>query len=49
VLGAIVGGWVMRQAGNGPAESFIGAVAVAILGSIIVRLVLRAIEGGPGR
>jgi uncharacterized membrane protein YeaQ/YmgE (transglycosylase-associated protein family) len=49
VLGAVVGGWVMREAGNGPTESFIGALAVAILGSIIVRLVLRAIEGGNRR
>jgi uncharacterized membrane protein YeaQ/YmgE (transglycosylase-associated protein family) len=45
VLGAIVGGWVMRQAGNGPTESLIGSIAVAILGSIIVRIVLRAVEG----
>jgi uncharacterized membrane protein YeaQ/YmgE (transglycosylase-associated protein family) len=45
VLGAVVGGWLMRELGNGPTESLIGAIAVAILGSIIVRLVLRAIEG----
>ena len=45
VLGAIVGGWLMRELGNGPAESFIGALAVAILGSIVVRMILRAIEG----
>jgi len=45
VLGAVVGGWLMRELGNGPTGSFIGAIAVAILGSIIVRLVLRAIEG----
>lgn len=44
VLGAIVGGWLMRQLGNGDAETFIGSVAVAILGSIVVRLVLRALE-----
>lgn len=49
VLGAVVGGWLMRELGNGPTESFIGAVAVAILGSIIVRLILRSIEGGPRR
>jgi uncharacterized membrane protein YeaQ/YmgE (transglycosylase-associated protein family) len=45
VLGAIVGGWLMRELGNGAAESFVGALAVAILGSIVVRMVLRAIEG----
>lgn len=44
VLGAIVGGWLMRQLGNGDAETFVGSVAVAILGSIVVRLVLRALE-----
>ncbi len=44
VLGAVVGGWVMRSLGNGDTETFIGSVAVAILGSIIVRVVLRAIE-----
>jgi uncharacterized membrane protein YeaQ/YmgE (transglycosylase-associated protein family) len=45
ILGAVVGGWLMRQLGNGPTESFIGALAVAIIGSIIVRVILRAIEG----
>jgi uncharacterized membrane protein YeaQ/YmgE (transglycosylase-associated protein family) len=44
ILGALVGGWLMRELGNGQTESFIGAIAVAILGSIIVRLVLRALE-----
>jgi len=44
VLGAVVGGWLMRQLGNGDAETFIGSVAVAILGSIVVRMVLRALE-----
>ena len=45
VLGAVVGGWLTRQLGNGQTEGFIGAIAVAIIGSIIVRIVLRAIEG----
>jgi len=45
ILGGIVGGWLMVQLGNGPTESNIGALFVAILGAIIVRLVLRAIEG----
>jgi uncharacterized membrane protein YeaQ/YmgE (transglycosylase-associated protein family) len=44
VLGAIVGGWLMRQLGYGDAGTFIGSVAVAILGSIVVRMVLRALE-----
>ena len=45
VLGAVVGGWLTIQLGNGPTESYIGAIALAIVGSIIVRIVLRAIEG----
>jgi uncharacterized membrane protein YeaQ/YmgE (transglycosylase-associated protein family) len=49
ILGAVVGGWLMVQLGNGPTESNIGALFVAILGSIIVRVILRAIEGGSRR
>ena len=49
ILGAVVGGWLTRQLGNGPAEGFIGALVLAVIGSIIVRLVLRAIEGDPRR
>ncbi|TME12670.1 MAG: GlsB/YeaQ/YmgE family stress response membrane protein [Chloroflexi bacterium] len=45
ILGAIVGGWLTRALGNGPTEGFVGALALAIIGSIIVRIVLRAIEG----
>jgi len=45
ILGGVVGGWLMVQLGNGPTESNLGALFVAILGAIIVRLVLRAIEG----
>ena len=46
ILGAIVGGWLVRSLGNGQTEGFFGALIFAILGSIIVRIVLRAIEGG---
>ena len=46
ILGAIIGGWLTRELGNGPTEGFIGALVFAIIGSIIVRLILRAIEGG---
>jgi uncharacterized membrane protein YeaQ/YmgE (transglycosylase-associated protein family) len=49
ILGAVVGGWLTRQLGNGQTEGFIGALLVAILGSIIVRLVLRALEGNARR
>jgi uncharacterized membrane protein YeaQ/YmgE (transglycosylase-associated protein family) len=49
ILGAVVGGWLTRQLGNGQTEGFIGAIAVAIIGSIIVRIILRAIEGDTRR
>jgi len=46
VLGGIIGGWLSRELGYGQIESFIGALVFAVIGSIIVRLVLRSIEGG---
>ncbi len=49
ILGAVVGGWLVRQLGNGQTEGFIGALVFAVIGSIVVRLVLRAIEGGGRR
>ena len=46
ILGGIVGGWLAYQLGFGKIEGLIGALVFGVLGSIIVRLVLRAIEGG---
>jgi uncharacterized membrane protein YeaQ/YmgE (transglycosylase-associated protein family) len=46
ILGAIVGGWLAFQLGYHSTEGFISALIFAVAGSIIVRLVLRAIEGG---
>ena len=46
ILGAVVGGWLARQINDEPVSGFIGALAFAIIGSIVVRLILRAIEGG---
>ena len=46
VLGGIIGGWLSGELGFGQIESFIGALVFAIIGSIVVRLVLRSIEGG---
>lgn len=46
VLGGIVGGWLSRELGFGQIEGFIGALVFAIIGSIVVRLILRSIEGG---
>ena len=48
ILGGILGGWIARQLGNGPVEGFIGALVFAIIGSIVIRLVLRAIEESGG-
>lgn len=49
ILGAIVGGWLAGQLGRNQTEGFLGALVVAILGSIVVRLILRALEGGGRR
>ncbi|HEV2005248.1 MAG TPA: GlsB/YeaQ/YmgE family stress response membrane protein [Candidatus Limnocylindrales bacterium] len=46
ILGAIVGGWLARELGYNQVQGFIGALVFAVLGSIVVRLILRAIEGG---
>lgn len=46
ILGAVIGGWIARGIGNDPVTGFFGALVFAIVGSIVVRLVLRAIEGG---
>jgi uncharacterized membrane protein YeaQ/YmgE (transglycosylase-associated protein family) len=45
IVGAVVGGWLSEQMGLGRVEGFIGALVFATLGAIVVRLVLRAIEG----
>jgi uncharacterized membrane protein YeaQ/YmgE (transglycosylase-associated protein family) len=45
MLGGVVGGWLAREMGFGSTEGVFGAVLVAILGSIVVRVVLRALEG----
>ena len=49
VLGGVVGGWLARELGNGPATGFLSALALAIVGSIIVRIILRALEGSARR
>jgi uncharacterized membrane protein YeaQ/YmgE (transglycosylase-associated protein family) len=46
ILGGIVGGWLAGQMGYGGTLGFFSALVFAILGSILVRLVLRAIESG---
>jgi uncharacterized membrane protein YeaQ/YmgE (transglycosylase-associated protein family) len=46
ILGGVIGGWLSRELGFGSIEGFFGALVFAIIGSIIVRLVLRSIDGG---
>jgi len=46
ILGAIVGGWLARQLGFGQIEGFFTAIVFSVLGGILVRIVIRAIEGG---
>ncbi|HET7725891.1 MAG TPA: GlsB/YeaQ/YmgE family stress response membrane protein [Candidatus Limnocylindrales bacterium] len=45
VVGGVVGGWLSREMGLGQVQGFIAALAVATVGAILVRLVLRALEG----
>ena len=45
ILGAVIGGWLSRELGFGQASGFIGALAFGTLGAILVRIVLRALEG----
>jgi uncharacterized membrane protein YeaQ/YmgE (transglycosylase-associated protein family) len=45
ILGALIGGWLSRELGFGQVEGFLGALVFGVIGAIVVRLVLRAIEG----
>lgn len=45
VIGAVIGGWLSEQMGFGQVQGFIGAIVFATIGGILVRIVLRAIEG----
>ncbi len=44
ILGAIVGGWLAQQMGFTSFNGFIASIVVAVLGSLVVRLVLKAIN-----
>lgn len=46
ILGGVIGGWLSIQLGFGQVEGFIAALIFATIGSIVVRLILRSIEGG---
>jgi uncharacterized membrane protein YeaQ/YmgE (transglycosylase-associated protein family) len=45
ILGGVLGGWLAAQMGFAEINGFIAAVVVAVLGSLVVRLVLNALEG----
>ncbi len=45
ILGGVLGGWLAAQMGFAEVNGFIAAVVVAVLGSLVVRLVLNALEG----
>ena len=44
VLGAIVGGWLAQQLGFERGPGFIAAVIVALIGAIVVRVILEALN-----
>lgn len=45
MVGAVVGGWLNYQLGFGGTQGAISALVLATLGAILVRIVLKAIEG----
>jgi uncharacterized membrane protein YeaQ/YmgE (transglycosylase-associated protein family) len=44
ILGAVIGGWLGQQMGLGQVSG-IGAVVFGIIGAVLVRIVLKAVEG----
>ncbi len=49
ILGGVIGGYIARGINGEPVQGFIGALVFAIIGSMLVRIVLRAIEQGGRR
>jgi uncharacterized membrane protein YeaQ/YmgE (transglycosylase-associated protein family) len=49
VLGAIVGGYLARELRIGDPSGFLGAVVVAFVGAVVVRLALGLVDGNRGR
>jgi uncharacterized membrane protein YeaQ/YmgE (transglycosylase-associated protein family) len=45
IVGGVIGGWLAQQMGFGSTNGLIAAIVVATLGSIVVRLILNALEG----
>jgi len=46
IVGGVVGGWLADQMGFTPVNGFIAVIATAVLGSVVVRLVLNAMDRG---
>jgi uncharacterized membrane protein YeaQ/YmgE (transglycosylase-associated protein family) len=46
IIGGLLGGWIWTDLlGNDPAGGFLGALLLAIVGSALVLLILRAVSG----
>lgn len=49
IVGGLLGGWIWTDVlHNDPATGFLGALLIAILGSALVLLVIRALGGNRG-
>jgi uncharacterized membrane protein YeaQ/YmgE (transglycosylase-associated protein family) len=49
VLGAIVGGYLARELRLGDPSGFLGAVVVAFVGAVVVRLLIGLVDGDRAR
>jgi len=50
VLGGLLGGWfATEQLHMSSTSGFLGALLVAFLGAVVIRLILDAFEGGSGK
>lgn len=45
VLGGLLGGWLARELRLGDPQGFSGALIVAFLGAVLLRLILDALQG----
>jgi uncharacterized membrane protein YeaQ/YmgE (transglycosylase-associated protein family) len=46
IVGGVIGGWLADAMGLGPVTGFFAVIIAAVLGSIVVRLILNALDGG---
>ena len=45
ILGGVLGGWLAEQMGFTDISGIIASIVVATIGSVVVRLILNALEG----